>query len=76
MTTVGFVGLGAMGLPMARNLVAKQFRVQGFDMRGEALEEAIARYGAPEIFNTDQGSQPGFNWSSQHGFELARVARH
>jgi putative transposase len=23
----------------------------------EALEEAIARYGAPEIFNTDQGSQ-------------------
>ncbi len=24
---------------------------------GEALEEAIARYGVPEIFNTDQGSQ-------------------
>ena len=23
----------------------------------EALEEAIGRYGAPEIFNTDQGSQ-------------------
>ena len=23
----------------------------------EALEEAIARYGAPEIFNSDQGSQ-------------------
>jgi putative transposase len=23
----------------------------------EALEEAIARYGCPEIFNTDQGSQ-------------------
>jgi putative transposase len=23
----------------------------------EALEEAIARYGTPEIFNTDQGSQ-------------------
>jgi putative transposase len=23
----------------------------------EALEEAIARYGSPEIFNTDQGSQ-------------------
>jgi putative transposase len=23
----------------------------------EALEEAIAKYGAPEIFNTDQGSQ-------------------
>ncbi len=24
---------------------------------GQALEEAIARYGPPEIFNTDQGSQ-------------------
>jgi len=23
----------------------------------EAVEEAIARFGAPEIFNTDQGSQ-------------------
>ena len=23
----------------------------------EALEEAIAKYGPPEIFNTDQGSQ-------------------
>ena len=23
----------------------------------EALEEALARYGSPEIFNTDQGSQ-------------------
>ena len=31
----------------------------------EALEEAIARYGAPEIFNTDQGSQ--FTASSRGG---------
>ena len=23
----------------------------------EALEEALSRYGTPEIFNTDQGSQ-------------------
>jgi putative transposase len=26
-----------------------------------ALEEALARFGRPEIFNTDQGSQGGFN---------------
>jgi transposase InsO family protein len=32
----------------------------------EALEEALARFGRPEIFNTDQGSQGGFKWSSQH----------
>jgi transposase InsO family protein len=32
----------------------------------EALEEALERFGRPEIFNTDQGSQGGFKWSSQH----------
>jgi putative transposase len=32
----------------------------------EALEEAFAKYGQPEIVNTDQGSQGGFNRSSQH----------
>jgi len=32
----------------------------------EALEEALAKYGRPEIFNTDQGSQGGFKRSSQH----------
>ena len=31
----------------------------------EAVEEAIARYGKPEILNTDQGSQLGFKESSQ-----------
>jgi transposase InsO family protein len=31
----------------------------------DALQEALEKYGKPEIFNTDQGSQPGFNWSSQ-----------
>ena len=32
----------------------------------QALEEALARFGRPEIFNTDQGSQGGFQWLSQH----------
>ena len=31
----------------------------------EALQEALGKYGKPEIFNTDQGSQPRLNWSSQ-----------
>ena len=35
----------------------------------EALEEALARYGKPEIFNTDQGSQ--FT-----GAEFTGAARH
>ena len=42
----------------------------------EALEEAIDKYGPPEIFNTDQGSQPGFNGSSQQCLCLRSVTRH
>lgn len=38
MRRVGFIGLGAMGLPMARNLVARQIAVQGFDMRQTAID--------------------------------------
>ena len=30
--TIAFIGLGAMGMPMARRLVEHQFRVQGFDL--------------------------------------------
>jgi putative transposase len=32
----------------------------------DAVQEALARHGKPEIFNTDQGSQGGLKWSSQH----------
>lgn len=35
--TIAFIGLGAMGLPMARRLVESQFRVQGFDLNPAAL---------------------------------------
>jgi putative dehydrogenase len=42
MTTVGFIGLGAMGLPMARNLIARGVRVRGFDVRPEAAVALVA----------------------------------
>ena len=32
----------------------------------EALQKALARFGQPEIFSFDQGSQPEFNRSPQH----------
>jgi putative transposase len=38
-----------------------------------ALEQ---RRPAEVIHHSDQGSQPEFNWSSQHCFEAARVATH
>jgi L-threonate 2-dehydrogenase len=44
MMTIGFIGLGAMGLPMARNLAARGFSVRGFDMRRTAVE-ALAQAG-------------------------------
>jgi 3-hydroxyisobutyrate dehydrogenase len=46
MTTIAFVGLGAMGLPMATNLVKKQMRVVGFDVRSEAVAKLEAASGS------------------------------
>lgn len=45
MRTIGFIGLGAMGLPMARNLAAAGFAVRGFDVRPAAVD-ALAESGA------------------------------
>jgi len=38
-TTIAFVGLGAMGLPMAQNLVKAGHEVRGFDLNATALAE-------------------------------------
>ena len=50
------------------------------DLALDALEQALYER-APQaeqglVHHSDRGSQPGFNWSSQHGFEVARVAPH
>jgi L-threonate 2-dehydrogenase len=39
MTRIAFVGLGAMGLPMAKNLVARGFVVGGYDLNSKALQD-------------------------------------
>lgn len=36
--SIAFIGLGAMGLPMARNLVKSGFAVTGFDLDANALD--------------------------------------
>ena len=46
MATVGFVGLGSMGLPMARNLVTRGFAVRGFDLRASAMDALVSKPGA------------------------------
>lgn len=45
MKKIGFVGLGAIGTPMAMNLVAGGFEVRGYDVRPEAVA-ALAEAGA------------------------------
>ncbi|MFG1317445.1 NAD(P)-dependent oxidoreductase [Xanthobacter autotrophicus] len=45
MTAIGFIGLGSMGLPMARKLVARGFEVTGFDLRAEARNALVAAGG-------------------------------
>jgi 3-hydroxyisobutyrate dehydrogenase-like beta-hydroxyacid dehydrogenase len=39
---VGFIGLGNMGLPMARRLIEAGHSVVGYDTRPEVLEQAVA----------------------------------
>ena len=38
METVAFVGLGAMGLPMAKNLLARGYPLRGYDVRAAAAD--------------------------------------
>jgi putative transposase len=54
----GFVYLVAIVDWATRKVLADRVSISmSTDFCIEALEEAIARYGRPEIFNTDQGSQ-------------------
>ncbi|MFE2753317.1 2-hydroxy-3-oxopropionate reductase [Actinosynnema sp. NPDC059335] len=45
MGTIGFIGLGVMGTPMAANLVAAGHRVTGFDLDRDALGRLAAAGG-------------------------------
>ena len=40
MATIGFIGLGNMGLPMATNLIKAGHTVQGFDAIADTLQSA------------------------------------
>jgi len=54
----GFVYLAAIVDWFSRKVLAWRISItMEADFCVEALEEALARYGKPEIFNTDQGSQ-------------------
>src|SRR5207253_3054906 len=42
MTRIGFIGVGSMGLRMAKNLVKKGFAVTAYDLNPEAVRAAAA----------------------------------
>ncbi|MGA0916564.1 MAG: NAD(P)-binding domain-containing protein, partial [Ilumatobacteraceae bacterium] len=42
MTTIGFIGLGNMGLPMCQRLAVGNAEVVAFDLRAEAVDAAVA----------------------------------
>jgi pyrroline-5-carboxylate reductase len=46
MMRIGFIGLGSMGLPMAKNLAARGFAVRGFDIRPGAIDSLAEAGGA------------------------------
>lgn len=58
MSRIGFVGLGAMGAHMARNLLAKGFAVRGFDLRAAALDalEADGGHGTASAAEAAEGA--------------------
>lgn len=43
---IGFIGLGNMGLPMARNLVKAGYKVKGFDLSTQAMDTLVQSGGA------------------------------
>jgi 4-hydroxybutyrate dehydrogenase/sulfolactaldehyde 3-reductase len=56
MTRIGFIGLGAMGLPMARNLQRKGFAVTAFDVDAAKIE-AVAAVGAKPAGSVAEASR-------------------
>lgn len=56
LATIGFIGLGNMGLPMCRRLVEAGFDVTAYDLRSETVDEAVA-FGARR--GTDVASLAG-----------------
>jgi len=56
MTTVGFIGLGSMGLPMAKNLLKRGFEVRGFDVNPAALD-ALAQSGGARATSAAEAAE-------------------
>jgi L-serine 3-dehydrogenase (NAD+) len=56
MTHIAFIGLGHMGLPMARNLLKAGFAVKAFDLQQNAVEQ-LAAEGATAASSAEDAAQ-------------------
>jgi len=56
MTTMGFIGLGIMGGPMAANLVKAGHAVVGYNRRPEPIERLVAAGGASNVAEAVAGA--------------------
>src|SRR5262249_57375069 len=57
--TVGVIGLGNMGLPMAGHLLAAGFALRGYDVRPEAVDAPAPAGGAPAAGPAAAGAGAG-----------------
>jgi 3-hydroxyisobutyrate dehydrogenase len=60
MARIGFVGLGNMGLPMARNLAKAGHEVCGFDLNAAAMREAATGGITPAATAAEAAQDAGF----------------
>ncbi|MFO1217916.1 MAG: NAD(P)-dependent oxidoreductase [Burkholderiaceae bacterium] len=59
---IGFVGLGAMGAPMARQLVRSGHAVRGFDVRHDALRDLVQAGGQAAASAADAAHDAELLW--------------
>ncbi|MES2957777.1 MAG: NAD(P)-dependent oxidoreductase [Pseudomonadota bacterium] len=59
---IGFIGLGAMGAPMAARLVAAGHEVHGFDVRPAAVEALVAQGGQATVSARDAARGAELLW--------------
>ena len=60
MAKIGFIGLGAMGLCMARNLISKGHKVIGFDFSKVAMDAHVANGGEIAISAAEASAEANF----------------
>jgi 4-hydroxybutyrate dehydrogenase / sulfolactaldehyde 3-reductase len=57
MDRIGFIGLGAMGRPMASNMARKGFNVLAYDLQPQALDAVVSAGATAASSSADVAAQ-------------------